>query len=351
MDDKECYSIIASARNLHKINRSRKISDATKYQYKRNAERLIFELKKLPIDAAKSKSSYYVYKASVISYLLDKVSETISDLDKLKSTDHQAWLNEVKKLKKCLEIIEVIGIDQEKNNLLAHRNGLFKSSWSCKENAISVKTKKSKSRQLKKLPINWSERILVQAIKSNSSHAMAIALLAISGARPVEVSLGIKLMLNSDGSINVKIRGSKSHEGKYGQSFRSFDINNDSIEIKFLRKQLQPHPEGFVITAEAGALCDSVTYFSRKCMPQLKQPATAYCFRHRFSGSLHHAGLDAELIAQALGHCSDQSQAYYSSSYRSGADGFVIHNIQAARPVNLKNLKRTIAKQSIPTIH
>jgi hypothetical protein len=85
-------------------------------------------------------------------------------------------------------------------------------------------------------------------------------------------------------------------------------------------------------------------------MPQLKSPATAYCYRHRFSGTLHAIGLDSELISMTLGHCADSSQVYYSSSFRTGDSGFNIFNIKSEKKVKLKGKnKRTWSPYWIET--
>ncbi|MBE0436270.1 MAG: hypothetical protein IBX56_10760, partial [Methylomicrobium sp.] len=129
------------------------------------------------------------------------------------------------------------------------------------------------------------------------------------------------------------------YHGKSGraQKFRTFTYKSESLEFFYLLDQLERHDRNLTVWANAGALCDKVSYLSKKTMPMLKEPASSYCYRHRFSGDLHKLRLNPEQIAKALGHCTDQSQQKYSKSYRSGAVGFSITNIVAATPVNLKN--------------
>jgi len=350
---KDYYRIISQARALHIINKQRRICDKTRLNYQRIAERLIFKDKQLPIEYAKSKSTYYTYKAATASYILDAISQSVTNIDALKKSDSTAWEIEVNILKQYLNFLSVIGIDQDKRNLASYQNGNFQSEWSLKSNLEpkSKKSKKSKARRLKTLPKDWTFRLFNYALKSNTKHILAIATMAISGCRPQELAFGVELSLNEDQSISVLIHGAKTHNGLYGQAFRSFHIEDDSVEFRYLHEQLQSKHNGLIVTADPGAICDKIAYLSRKAIPQLKEVATAYCYRHRFSGSLHHAGLDTQLIAKALGHSTDQSQQQYSTAFRTGAIGFKICNIKSARPIKAKNSVRAAIKQSNPTLH
>lgn len=352
-DISECYAIIAQARAFHVINRKRKISDKTKVSYQRIAKRLIFSERKLPIDCAKTKSTFYTYKAAVVSYILDEISKSIPVMDSLKKSNIKEWESEVIKLKRCIDFLSVVGVDQDKQNLIAYKNGNFKSQWTEKNQSTKHKNiRRSKSKRLKNLPRDWSQRLFICALQSKSKHTLAVAVLAISGCRPAELAYGVELSLSADQSIHVHVFGAKTRDdGIYGQAYRCFDVKSDSVEYGYLVDQLRSNQGRLVVKADPGALCDKVSYLSKKVMPQLKEPATAYCFRHRFSGSLHHAGINSGSISQALGHCSDQSMQHYSSSYRSSASGFSIRNIQSARPVRSKNVERAMAKQSAPTLH
>lgn len=345
------YNIIAQARKLHIINQRRKIGENTRLNYKKIAERLIFRDKQLPLSYAKNKSTYYVYKAAIASYVLDEISKTMPTLDTIKKSNLAGWEAEVAHLKQYIEFLLEIGIDQEKQNLNEYKNGNFCSEWTRHGKSDNHGTKKSKARRLKTLPINWTQRLFEHALKSHSKHTIPIAVMAISGCRPQEFSYGVELRLNADQSIHVHIKGAKTHEGLYGQAFRAFDVSNESAELIYLRELLQSHVGRLIVTANPGAVCDKVSYLSRKVMPGLKEPATAYCYRHRFSASLHHAGLDSESIAKALGHCTDQSQQHYSTAYRSGAAGFTIRNIVSAQPINNKNAIRAAIKQSGQSLH
>ncbi len=116
----------------------------------------------------------------------------------------------------------------------------------------------------------------------------------------------------------------------------------------YLLDELKKNNGRLTVRAKPGALCDKVAYLSRRAMPQLKEQATSYCYRHRFSGALHHAGLDAESIGKSLGHIVDQSSQHYGKGYRSAATGFLISDIQAAKPVKLKNRIRANANSAAP---
>ncbi|MCL7421783.1 MAG: hypothetical protein M8364_12845 [Methylobacter sp.] len=330
------FTIIENANKLHVINKNRRISEKTRLSYNRIAERLLLINKIMPINAASSKSSYYVYKAAVNSYLLDKISATILLMNKLRAFEAE-WLKEVSNLKLYIEFINAVGIDQGKVNLLAYKTVSFNSEWSIKTKEFKPKAISSKSKRLKSLPKNWTEKIFLTALESKSKHILPIATLAITGCRPQELEYGVELKLNDDRSISAKIFGAKTHDGKYGQAFRMFTSKSDSIEFLYLIDQLEQNSGILTVKANAGALCDKVPYLSKKTMPRLKEPVSAYCYRHRFSGDLHKVGLDSEAIAKALGHSNDQSQQKYSKSHRSGATGFSISNIVAATPVNLKN--------------
>ena len=338
------FAIIANARKLHIINKDRKISEKTRQTYNRNAERLLLIDKITPIDVARTKSSYYVYKASIISYLLDKISATIPTMDSIRKLSEENWLDEVSNLRLYIDFIDAIGIDHNKLNLLKHKNGTYNSEWSLK-NKEHIKAKKSKSRRLWSLPKDWAERIFTAALESNSSHTLSLSALMITGCRPQELN-GLELSLNSNGSITAKIIGAKTHDNLYGQSFRTFQIISDTVEFHYLHSELEKHGGSLTIQADAGAICDKVYYLSKKTMPQLKEAASAYCFRHRFSGDLHKLGLDNQTIGKALGHSTTTSQGHYSRSTRTGATGFSISNIDAANPVKVHSQSKNSQKQT-----
>jgi hypothetical protein len=349
-DLKELYNTIAKAREYHKYNRSRNVSKKTRQTYNKIAERLIFTDKCLPVDCDVSKSSYYVYKAAFISFLLDKISNVIPGLDKLKNVNIDEWKKETNKLIQYLELIDVIGIDVNKSNLNKSIAGDYKSVWSKKEQKPKSTPNNSKSKRLKTLPKNWAAKIFQAAIDSNTPFCDVIAVMSITGCRPQEVGYGISLLLCDDGSIEFSINGAKTNGGVYGQEWRSFSVLSDSTEFRYLVDQLKMNNRKMIVKANPGAICDKVTYLSKKCMPQLKSPATAYCYRHRFSGTLHAIGLDSELISMTLGHCADSSQVYYSSSFRTGDSGFNIFNIKSEKKVKLKGKnKRTWSPYWIET--
>lgn len=347
-DLKSCYAIIAQCRDYHKYNQSRRISEKTRQTYNKTAERLIFNDKRLPIDSAASKSSYYVYKAAVSSYILDKISETLPGMDDLKNQDIDAWHEEIGRLKQYLDFLAVVGVDQKKEKLNETLNGNYQSQWIEKSKTIPKKPNQSKSRRLNSLPKDWNTKIFMAALKSKSHYVNAIAVLAITGCRSQEFSgNGIQLALTVDGKIHVTINGAKCREGQ-GQTWRSFAVYEESLEFAHLIDELKKNNGRLTVKAKPGALCDKVAYLSRRAMPQLKEPATSYCYRHRFSGALHRAGLDASSISQSLGHVSDQSSQHYGKGYRSAATGFLITDIQAALPVKLKNQIRIKAKHNNP---
>lgn len=342
----DCYAIIAQCRDYHRYNQSRRILDKTRQAYNKTAERLIFKDKKMPIDVSVTKSSYYVYKAAVSSYILDKISETLPGMDGLKNQDIEAWQEEIERLKKYLDFLEVVGVDPNKDRLKDTLNGVYQSRWLEKSKTIQRKPKQTKSRRLNSLPKNWNTKIFEAAVKSKTQYINALAVLAISGCRSAELSgNGVELALQDDGKIQIKIYGAKCREGQ-GQAWRSFVIYEESLEFAHLVSELLKSNGRLTVKAKPGALCDKVAYLSRRAMPQLKEPATTYCYRHRFSGALHHAGLDGDSIGKSLGHIVDSSSQHYGKGYRSAAKGFLITDIEAARPVKLKNQIRANAKQN-----
>ena len=340
------YNIIAKAREHHKYNNLRNVSSKTRQTYNKIAERLIFLDKCLPIDCQVSKSSYYVYKAAFISFLLDKISEIVPGLDNLKKTNIEEWAEDTKKLAQYLELIDAIGIDVNKSNLGKTINGSYDSSWSKKVQVSNSKPKNSKSIRLRTLPKNWASRIFQAAIDSNTSFTDAIALMSITGCRPQEVGFGVSVSLCEDGGIEFLINGAKTKGGVYGQEWRRFSVYSDSAEFRYLVDRLTSSSGRMIVQANTGAICDKVTYLSKKCMPQLKTPATAYCYRHRFSGTLHNLGIDTESISMALGHCTDASQQHYSSAHRTSDGSFLIKNIRSEKKVKLKNSTKKTWTQS-----
>jgi len=89
------------------------IQEATLKQYKAVVKRLEIANQK-PIEAAKSRGSYYVYRAAWIGYHAITIREKLLLLDNLKPTDEKRWQREVEELCHFIKQLKVCKPDPER---------------------------------------------------------------------------------------------------------------------------------------------------------------------------------------------------------------------------------------------
>jgi len=322
------------------------IQEKTLHDYAITVKRLLIN-DQLPITAAKSKGTYYKYRAAWIGYFANDIRSDLIRIKEHKESDYERWKKEVELIESSLVYFEKVKPDPDRKNLqlaLEYEAALnagitpqfeYSNEWREKAKRENVeKTKRNLKARVRKLPKGWRNKIFQGAIDKGSKHLLAIAVMSCSGCRPQELVNSIHVKWNSDkNAIEFKILSAK-RKGE-AVEFRRFSIQDkDSLAFRYIQSQLfyQRTNEIKLQDINLKAVAADVDRTSKKYF-KLKEQITPYCFRHAFSGDLHNVGLSSEGIAQALGHGSDKTQAYYSHSTKHSSGGFSIEEIESTEPV------------------
>jgi integrase len=335
MDKLAAFEQIKIARNTVKLA-TRSLSDKTQTDYSKVATRLL-KLNKSPITHAKTKNSFYKYRAAWIYHWSSVLNGLLTHASEQQSVNLTEWFSTVEYIK----AINTFLADYQPDPEHTHRDSGVSSLWTKKAAEINASGKKitslSKRKTIRKLPNNWRDRVVAQAVKS-SKYATAVAALSLSGCRSIEIEHGVLFEAVTDG-LKITILGAKTHDGKYGSDIRSFVVAEQSMAFQQIHELCIKNGGSYTVRATAKAIGDCVSSLAKKVgLPKV----SAYSFRHAMSADLKAGGFGADDIAKVMGHCTDQSQTYYAAGMGKGG-GRQITNIEGREPV----MKNKIALQAL----
>jgi len=321
------------------------IQEKTLKQYT-DVVRRLFKNNQTPISAANSKGSYYAYRAAWIGYFSNSIRDQLNIIENHKINDINRWKKEVLSLKDILTYFLLIEADPNRKNLklaLEYQSAVergikpkfeYDNEWRLKVREEKInQQKRALKERVRNFPAGWRNKHFEAVLGKGSKHILAIAVMNCCGCRPQELFNGVSCKWDYENkAIEFEILSAKRKNESV--EFRKFTIKDDkSNAFRYLQSQL--FYQGQTIKLQGvnfRAVSEEVTRISKKYF-SLKKQITAYCFRQAFSGDLHEAGLGAEGIAQALGHASDRTQAYYSHSKKHSSGGFSIENIESTEAV------------------
>jgi integrase len=321
------------------------VQEKTLKQYADVVKRMLINDQE-PITAATSKGTYYTYRASWIGYFANRIREELFDLENGKPHDSECWKKGVESIKTALEYFNKCKADPERKNIqlaleyeAALKAGMtpkFEYSNEWREKAKHEKinqVKRSIKERTRKLPEGWRNNFFDAAVNKGSKHLLSIAVMSCCGCRPKELENGIVMQWDAKKqAIHFELLSAKRKNENV--EFRRFTVQDkDSQAYRYLQSQL--FYQGKAIKLQGinyRAVTEAITRISKQYF-HLKKHITPYCFRHAFAGDLHKAGLSAEPIAQALGHGSDRTQAYYSHSQKHSSGRFSIEEIESTEEV------------------
>ena len=266
------------------------------------------------------KQTYATYRSKCLNFLAWQGLKILSELDQ--KDDHSLR----KTMRNCAGLIKIIQ-DDERPEL------------------DGKKSNHAKIKSLKNLPIDWREKIIDQMSKKQQALAMV---LAVTGCRPHELTLGIKLTWLEDGRLRVYVRGAKVREkirgypdAKAGQPWRRFDLHTYHPVLSLLADS-QYGPEQrieheIVITeTQKKSLCQAVQRAGENFWPRRDNKPTAYSFRHQFAADCKGTQVTWEELAGCLGHAVTETQNTYGRmSQARGRSG--IHNLKTAREIKINH--------------
>lgn len=338
------------------------IQEKTLHDYSLTVKRLLIN-NQLPITAAKSKGTYYKYRAAWIGYFANDIRSVLITIDNLKNFDLKRWKEKVEELKVTLEYFEQVKPDPGRKNLqlaleyeAATKSGItpqfeYSNEWRAKAKREKIEQqKRSLKTRTRKLPVGWRNNLFAAAVDKGSKHLLSIAVMNCTGCRPQELFNTVHIKWDPENeAIQFEILSAK-RKGE-AVEFRKFSIQNkDSLAFRYIQSQLfYVGKEIKLQGVNIRAVSMEVDRISKKYF-HLKEQITPYCYRHAFSGDLHSIGLSAEGIAQTLGHTSDRTQAYYSHSTKHSSGGFSIQNIESTEQVKSYRNERLEKLMDSPSV-
>lgn len=209
---------------------------------------------------------------------------------------------------------------------------------------------KAKKSALKLLPVHWREELWARASapewqQTRPQLLPALALLWITGCRPVEIERGVRLLLQDD-LLGIEIAGAKCSDAggrERGQPKRyyGFKISADANPaLRFLRALAAESVENGVgiceISHNADYLYNSVVNLGKSAFPRLRTRISPYCFRHQVASDLKSdPGITLQEAAKYMGHLSDYSIGTYGHAVhgRKGGGKVKALAVQTSRPI------------------
>ncbi|HQS03977.1 MAG TPA: site-specific integrase [Halothiobacillus sp.] len=198
--------------------------------------------------------------------------------------------------------------------------------------------KASKRQSLNGLPDNWRSQ-LIRAMNTKEDQ-LALMVIALTGARPEEMRLGVQLMIETDQCLTFRIQGAKVSEiTGGGQAWRELTVDAWRVLDDDLVYELMAYIQEHQITT---IQIDPKNAFQKRLQRirnQLAQYETAwrkvsaYSLRHQFAADLKaDTTIHFDDISAAMGHASDRTKQHYGhSSQKRGKGG--ITQITAASPI------------------
>jgi integrase len=202
----------------------------------------------------------------------------------------------------------------------------------------------SKRQDMRGLPVDWRERI----ISRMPNYAPAALVAALTGCRPAELVMGVKLSIQ-DGELIAYIRGAKETE-KTGQPWRKmcWPIDSTAPLVRAAIELLNEERVGgrIVQIQNARAFSGAVRSAGKREWPTRLASLTPYCFRHQAAADMKLAGTDSSDISAALGHCVDVTKSTYGHVGMGHAGGVAPSRVEAARPVRIKPLSKAATERA-----
>jgi integrase len=206
----------------------------------------------------------------------------------------------------------------------------------------------SKRATLKKLPQDWRKRLAANTI---TAALPAVLVSMLSGCRPEELAMGIKVSVLDDRHLLITIDGAKVTEHN-GQPWRklTYDVSL-SDEAAQLWRITSRKGGNMVVKREPRTFHKNLESACEKAgLPGI----SAYTCRHYFASQLKSAfGTAKEIIAMALGHASTATQQVYGTKQQGRKGGLALVDVSAARAVRTPDRPHPglSTSEGVPTSH
>lgn len=194
------------------------------------------------------------------------------------------------------------------------------------------KKRKTKARGLTRLPNDWQQTL----VKRMPKYCEAVAIAAITGCRPAELRLGIKVEAKGKHLV-LRISGAKVTK-KSGQEWRelAWSLPSESSLVSLLARAAEvAGGSKMVQVSSALTFSTAIRDAGRMEWPNQKPELTAYSLRHAAASEFKNAWGDVDQVSKALGHCASDTKGSYGRA-RLSRGGVVPDTVDAARPVRSK---------------
>lgn len=292
-----------------------------------------------PISLAKTKNSYYHYRAAWCYICEREAKQYLKAAEK--ERDHEKKIKLIKSVIRLVNAIKKIPPDFSGSHLKQSENGEYVSQW------VQAKkpAQKSHSKKHQKLPKDWQNRYFEYILKNESQYALHVALCSISGCRPAELESGI-LLEDAEKGIKITIESKKTHNGKFGQDVRSCIVWSDSKEFFLLKEHLKHHKSTVLKINSAKNFGELLRHYSKQVFPRSSY-VSPYTYRHEFARRAK-CLLSEENASIVMGHSNSKSTNHYSNAAKSSG-GLSIYDVQGTKKVKLVN-RRNLDFSSSPTL-
>jgi integrase len=295
------------------------ISEATHTRYARATRRLAIA-RQTPTTGSASKQSFYFNRAAAIYTYSRALARTESG---------EMAVNEPM-IRQAIATLREFKADPDHRVIRQFRKADNAHRDAMRSAFTGEKTQAKRRDREKKLPADWRDQVMRKLL--GTRHATAIAIIAATGCRPVEVAAGVTLKrakVMSNGrpvdAIAITIQGGKIMKdgrfGRTGQPERTIYVNAETggaatlvlnLALDSGVTKIDPEDDK---NAYSKQLQQAVFRASREAITSKVQPSI-YDFRHAFSADLKAAGRSESDAAKAMGHATDAAQYQYAGTRR-----------------------------------
>ncbi len=302
-----------------------------------------------PMALAGTAASFRKLRAACLWKAREDLRECLMRADRArkKSADQQSGMQEARRL----YAEQLPDIERRLSFLMAAR---FDPARVGRRN----KTHKQRHK-LGRLPDDWLAQ--VHRRTQGGIYGEAVALGILIPVRPEEVANRVRVELDASGALLFEVAGSKlrergsgvaAHVEGIGQPLRwltlaAVDPARQEV-FDWLRERVRASGGKLTIGSgiSARGLSSAFRSMSRRLFARYKSPPSFYALRHAACAELKAAGLDAQAVAQGMGHASELSQKAYGT-WAQGSGGYAVETA-AAKPVRAAKTAPTPRAMTMP---
>lgn len=311
------------ARTLFERLPESSVSAATRKAYLKTLKRMLAEGEVDPLRTGDARDTYNYRRAAlhggtkiVLKSLLDVFDDAALKGDR--SAAERA-------IDSLAEIIARCGPAIERDPPLDRDGSSFDcgpSRWTLSDGPHPRRGRASKKHELKKLPLDWTDRIWAMATETNWRYLDALAAHMLSSVRPAEFVPGVRegkqvggVVIMLDGSmLTIHVSPAKSHGGKYGTGETKILIDAKSDHPAVIHLVVLCRSNGGSATVSlpnTNGMRKAFEKLGRKALPCVDVIVTGYLFRHQYIADLKSTVGAGSEVAAAAGHCTDRTQSRY----------------------------------------